>query len=197
MAAAGLGTVAAWLSRAGSMERDTRPILVFLTPIIAAIFLLYSAMRYAPDDDAPEHRAAGVWLRRHFGGESDGGPARGVVVMSRKPWVAYYAQGLIAELPDSSIEDVMDRARRKNAEILVIDERFVAKYRRQLAPLLDPTVAPLPLHVLYRTEQPRRILLYDLRGLRGQDMRSSDSTGSGRSHAAADGATTGAGSAAK
>ncbi len=161
MSAAGLGIAVAWLSRVRSPHRDPRQVLLFLTFLVAALYLVYSGIRSAPIDDAPEHRTAGAWLRDHFEGGAGGGPTRRMVVMSRKPWVAYYAHGLMAELPDGPIEDVLDHARRKNVDFLVIDERFVSTNRPQLIPLLDPSHAPA-LAVLLRIERPRPIVIYDL-----------------------------------
>ena len=92
-------------------------------------------------------------------------PAR-PVVMSRKTWVAFYSDGLIAELPEGGIDTVLARARRKHADVLVVDERWAVPNRPELAPLLDPRHAPAGVPVLLRIDRPRRLVLYDLRGIR-------------------------------
>ena len=86
--------------------------------------------------------------------------------MSRKTWVAFYAGGFIAELPEGGIDSVLSRARRKRADVLVVDERWAVPNRPELAPLLDPARAPASLRVLKIITTPRRLVLYDLRSVR-------------------------------
>src|SRR5204863_1041923 len=111
------------------------------------------AMVHPLMESAPEHRAAGVWLRAAWrraaaatpepaGGTAEaasGAAARGPdrsrpIVMSRKTWVAFYAGGLIAELPEGGIDSVIARARRIHADVLVVDERWAVPNRPALAP---------------------------------------------------------------
>lgn len=80
--------------------------------------------------------------------------------------MAFYAGGIIAELPEGGIDSVLARARRKRADVLVVDERWAASNRPEIAFLLDPARAPLPLRVLRVIETPRRLVLYDVRGVR-------------------------------
>jgi hypothetical protein len=80
--------------------------------------------------------------------------------MSRKPWVAFYAGGLIAELPDAAPDSLAARARATGATVLVADERSAAESRPRLLPLLDPGASPWP--VLWRSGGPRRLVLYDV-----------------------------------
>ena len=135
-------------------------------------------------DDAPEHREAGRWLRAAWPGLAGDAaspsnppavsssapyarmPAARPVVMSRKTWVAFYSGGIIAELPEGGLDSVLSRARRKRADVLVVDERWAAPNRPELAPLLDPALAPPSLRVLKVIDTPRRLVLYDLRAAR-------------------------------
>ena len=86
--------------------------------------------------------------------------------MSRKPWVAFYAGGLVAELPEGGLDSVLARVRRKRADVLVVDERWGVPTRPELAPLLDPGNAPAGFAVLRRIDSPERLVLYDVRDVR-------------------------------
>ena len=130
--------------------------------------LAYLALGTRPIDDAPEHRAAGLWLARHgtitaAAPAAAGAPYR-PIVMSRKPWVAFYAGGLHAELPEGYLAQVLARARDRGVQVLVVDARWAATQRPALAPLLDPARAPAALSLLYRAGGPYPIVLYGLPG---------------------------------
>ena len=88
--------------------------------------------------------------------------------MSRKPWVAFYAGGLVAELPAGDVEDVLARARTRRADVLVVDARWAVPQRPALAPLLDPAQAPPGLECIYRAGGRNPVVLYDVRGLRSR-----------------------------
>jgi 4-amino-4-deoxy-L-arabinose transferase-like glycosyltransferase len=125
--------------------------------------LLYLALRVRPIDDAPEHRAAGLWLAGHRA-RARAGSAPGPIVLSRKPWVAFYAGGLVAELPEGELERILDRARSRGGDALVVDARWAAVHRPALAPLLDPARAPATLRPLYRVGGPWPLVLYGFEG---------------------------------
>jgi len=136
-----------------------------LATAAAAAGFLYSAIHGLSIDRAPEHRKAGEWLGRHWAQSHEPpGKHERPIVVSRKPWVAFYSGGLIAELPEGSVDDVLERARRKNADVLVVDERWIVTNRPALAPLLDPANAPARLQLLYRDKEPPPIVLYEVRG---------------------------------
>ena len=165
----GLETARTWLEQRG-VAQATAVARAGLAGLVL-FGLLYSILRVGPLDDAPEHRAAGQWLANHWQKISAAHPPQGSnhgrpVVMSRKPWVAFYSGGLIAELPGGSLAEVLNRAREKQADVLVIDERWIRATRRELLPLLDPAQAPPRLAVLHPIDSPRRIILYDLRAVR-------------------------------
>ena len=130
----------------------------------------YFAVRGRGIDDAPEHREAGDWLGERWVALRAVSPTHTEdhvrpIVMSRKPWVAYYAEGLILELPDGTLDEILERARVRHADILAVDERWAAAQRPALVPLLDPSHAPAPLRALRTIESPRGLVLYDVRGL--------------------------------
>lgn len=158
---AGIERVAAWMA-----PPERRAMLGgVLAGALALAGLIYTVV-HPLMDEAPEHRAAGIWLRGAWPNLTHDGSSLRPVVMSRKTWVAFYAGGIIAELPEGGIDSVLARARRKRADVLVVDERWAASNRPELAFLLDPARAPLPLRVLRVIETPRRLVLYDLRGVR-------------------------------
>ncbi len=157
---AGIERVAAWFAPVAR-----RGLVAGALALALAFAGLVYTMVHPLMDEAPEHREAGRWLRAAWPGLATEATAR-PVVMSRKTWVAFYAGGIIAELPEGGIDSVLSRARRKRADVLVVDERWAAPNRPELAPLLDPARAPASLRVLHIITSPRRLVLYDLRGAR-------------------------------
>jgi Dolichyl-phosphate-mannose-protein mannosyltransferase len=141
--------------------------------LLCAYGLAYASFRPLMDS-APEHRAAGEWLRAEWPSLESGvpedsvaaAPVRRPVVMSRKTWVAHYAGGLIAELPDGGLDSLRARIARKQADVLVVDERWAVASRPWLAPLLDPAKAPSGARLLWRTDSTQALVLYDVRDWR-------------------------------
>jgi hypothetical protein len=167
--ARGVETARAWLEGHRVVGASVMGRAVLMGAVLFGV--LYPFAGRASLDDAPEHRAAGEWLESHWKRiavfHPPGEPTHPrPVVMSRKPWVAFYSGGFIAELPEGGLATVLDRARRKQADVLVIDERWISTTRPELIPLLDPAQALPGLAVLYRIDAPQPIVLYDLRGLR-------------------------------
>jgi hypothetical protein len=128
---------------------------------LSASGMLY-ALAKASTDDAPEHRAAGAWLAAWSKGQGIARPT----VMSRKTWVAFYSGGRIAELPDGDLDFVRARIAEKEADVVIVDERWAVPNRKALAPLLDPGKAPpdfVPVHVI---TTPKKLVVYDIRAVR-------------------------------
>ncbi|HEY2956306.1 MAG TPA: glycosyltransferase family 39 protein [Candidatus Eisenbacteria bacterium] len=159
--AAGIERVESWLAGAPAGAARARRGVDAALALLAALSVAY-AWRNVGSERAPEHRRAGEWLRS--GWRADTAPAQRSagarpVVMSRKPWVAFYAGGLIAELPDAPPESLAALARRRGA-VLVADQRSAETSRPQLGSLLDPARAPAGLAVLHREDGPPPLVLY-------------------------------------
>jgi 4-amino-4-deoxy-L-arabinose transferase-like glycosyltransferase len=152
-AGSGLRAIDDWL---GSRVPRAVPALVAIACAggVAAAWL-------APREEAPEHRSAGEWLGRSWvveaGGASPsasvGARSRAVpgpIVMARKPWVAFYANGVIAELPDVPAESLLGIARAKGVRAIVADDRAAAADRPQLAAWVEGTADSAAPAALYR-----------------------------------------------
>jgi len=74
------------------------------------------------------HRNAGVWL--------SGVAEPGVVVMDRKPWIAFYANRGYRVTPDEPYEALVSAAVRDGVRYLVVDQKVSEVFRSQLEPLL-------------------------------------------------------------
>jgi 4-amino-4-deoxy-L-arabinose transferase-like glycosyltransferase len=138
--------------------------------VLLVLFLGYSmgyatwvAMQQRPE---MEHRAMGEWLRGEWAHRIADAQASPPVVVSRKPWVAFYSGGLIAQLPRSFPPDPAEWAPRLGPCLLVADERSARGDSPELLPLLDPRRAPAGWRVVHVIETPRRIVLYELGSLR-------------------------------
>ena len=119
-------------------------------------------------DSAPEHRRAGEWLRRNAGAldaAATSTPALGqrLVVMSRKPWVAFYSGALVAELPDATPDSLFFLARARRAAVLVADERSTRTDRPQLRSLLFASSVPRDVEVLHAEAGPPSLVLYRMK----------------------------------
>ncbi len=97
----------------------------WLVPVTCAALLLYAGSRADRRSGAPEARAAGEWLRSSAPAALARGRAAGASprVMAREPWVAYYAEGLMVELPGGPLDSILARARARQAAGLVVGER--------------------------------------------------------------------------
>jgi len=169
ISARGMSSIETWFTQRVRPQARASWISYGICAVLMLAGISYS-LHHGSIDDAPEHRAAGEWLAAAWRAQAPADDSRPVhgrpIVMSRKPWVAFYANGLLAELPDGPVEEVLARVRSKQCDILVIDERWIAATRPQLIFLLDPAKAPAGLHVLYERSVPRRIILYDVRAMR-------------------------------
>jgi 4-amino-4-deoxy-L-arabinose transferase-like glycosyltransferase len=91
-------------------------------------------------DESPEHVAAGKWLHEQGLG--------GFPVLSRKPFVSFYADASWEIVPVANYERTIAFARSRQVRFVVIDERLVGKLRPDLTFLLDPSNAPSDLKLL-------------------------------------------------
>lgn len=116
-----------------------------------------------------EHREAGLWLARHTPSRAADGarPASGLerpTVVSRKPWVAYYAGALIKPLPEASLDRFVEEAQRNGGDYLVADDRSARGGRPVLGAFLDPRRAPAGWVAVHVVRQPSTLVLYALPG---------------------------------
>jgi hypothetical protein len=160
--AAGIERAESWLARRAGAARARRGVNAALA-VLVTLAVVYTFTKGAGFDQAPEHRLAGEWLRGNPGAGASGqnatmGDGR-PIVMSRKPWVAFYSGGLIATLPDTSPDSVVVLARARGA-VLVADERSARSDRPRLERQLDPARAPAGLAVAHREPGPPSLVLY-------------------------------------
>jgi hypothetical protein len=161
--ALGIERAESWLARRSSGARARRTAEVAL----ALLVVLAIAYAFGPGsgfEHAPEARRAGEWLRRAESPAAQGSAVRPVaprpIVMARKPWVAFYAGGLIATLPDLPPDSLVALARARHADVLVADERSASADRPRLAPLVDGAARPAGLVAIHREIGPPPLVLY-------------------------------------
>jgi 4-amino-4-deoxy-L-arabinose transferase-like glycosyltransferase len=84
----------------------------------------------------PGQKSVGLWLGAQVG--------RDAVVMSRYPSIAFYADTVWRPTPNASVEQMLEYARFKQVDYLVLDESETEQMRPQYRALLDgPLPAPL------------------------------------------------------
>jgi 4-amino-4-deoxy-L-arabinose transferase-like glycosyltransferase len=162
-----LGLVLAAAGLEGLLARGPAGAARWVLAAACAASLGYAVTAGRASDTAPEQRAAGDWLRAAWPrlAAADGAPHARPRVLARKPWVAYYGDGLMAELPEGSLDSVLARARARGADVLVADERSARSDRPALAALLEPGAEPDGLVPLWMDPGPPRVVLYDARPL--------------------------------
>jgi hypothetical protein len=109
-------------------------------------------------DRAPELRRAGKWLEG-LTGAGDSATRPPLVVMGRKPWVAFYSGSRIADLHDAPADSILTDAAGTGADVIVADAASTRGDRRQLEPWLDSARAPVGWRVLARWDDPVVVLL--------------------------------------
>jgi hypothetical protein len=103
-----------------------------------------------------EHKAAGEWLRH----QDPSHP----LVMNRKSYVGFYADGDTVITPYADYKDLLVYARAKHVEYLVVDDRYTLPVRPGLRFLLDGAGTPGELERIYETKEPAgaRIAIFRL-----------------------------------
>lgn len=147
----------AWVAEQTRGPSRSHAVAVALVVLLAVRYApqLAIPLRYTPEFDLVEHRAAGLWIRDRFGPNA--------TVMSRAPEIAYYARAHWVRLPHADIADVIEAARRAHVSHLVIDELLTRRHRPQLLPLLaDPS--PHGLTLLHQSDQfpHRRVRIFSV-----------------------------------
>jgi dolichyl-phosphate-mannose-protein mannosyltransferase len=163
--AAGIDRIEHRLARApGGGIRTHRAIQAALA-VLLVLSVAYTFGKGAGFDSAPEHRRAGEWLRREagalaLGAQHPSGAGGRPVVMSRKPWVAFYSGGLIAALPNSPADSLNLLAQVSGSDVLVADERSARKDRPRLEPFLNARGVPQGFARIYGDPGPPALVLY-------------------------------------
>jgi 4-amino-4-deoxy-L-arabinose transferase-like glycosyltransferase len=149
-----------WLSK-GTIELNKKWKFKYLIIPFIILFCIAGTIgiikdpNYGYENNAIEHKQAGLWLKEN---------SQEPIVISRKPFVAFYASGLHIPLPYASYEDTINYAKYKKVDYLVIDERYISKTRPQLTFLLNEENTPTDLELVYKNEEfKNKILLYKLK----------------------------------
>lgn len=145
------GGMAWFLSRAGKK-------IGYAAMALLSISLLAN-IRYAPDPDAKWvdiQRDVGHWIAKYSTG-------RQIKVMTREPYIAYFAGGERIAVPNEPIDAVLDYARKVNVDFIIVDSVLVRSYQPQFEPLLNPANAPSDFKpvVSWSREQDRIIYVYE------------------------------------
>jgi 4-amino-4-deoxy-L-arabinose transferase-like glycosyltransferase len=102
-----------------------------------------------------EYRAAGEWMAQNLP------PA--AMILARKPEIAYYAKRLMHPIPNEELPAIVQYARRKDIDYLVVDEYFIAT-RPQLRFLLEEESFPPDLLFLHeeKAENGRKLRVFQI-----------------------------------
>jgi hypothetical protein len=104
--------------------------------------LYLPGLYFAPlwkDTPPSRHQIFGVWIRDHL--------PHPLAIMARKPYVPYYADAVWFMTP-TTIDGVLELARTKHVEYLILDRGTDPGLRPELAFLLDPDRAPNSLQLV-------------------------------------------------
>jgi len=157
-AANGINELQSWLTENLDLKKLDcfKQVLLFKNIVVVIIILSLLPMMIIPmshQDYPVEHKEAGLWMKEHAPQDS--------VIMSRKPWVAFYAERIGIPLPYANYSQMLYYARCHNVSHVVIDERLISELRPELAFLLDETKAPEnDLKLIYKNDSRHRILIY-------------------------------------
>lgn len=161
----GMIAIAAASGRLRIRSAHRRLIGFSLLLAIVAFNLLYTFWRSLPSDADLEHRKTGQWLLQetaHRGVEIRDKNRDRHVVLSGRPWVAYYSGGLNGEFVRAPLPEFVEYTERRRAEFVVADERTAAENHKTMGLLLDPDNAPKSFKPIHQRERPNRIVLYQL-----------------------------------
>jgi hypothetical protein len=116
---------------------------------LSVLMCLPGSLRYhlANTGQEIEHKRMGNWIQENF-------PRQERQIVTRKPMVAFYADGKSIGLPVGSMEDFRQRALEGKAKFFAMDSRTTGKVYPQFAHLLHPDHAPDWLEFLHREEAP-------------------------------------------
>ncbi len=128
--------------------------------LLIIVFVLFSLVgnvlanqlvdhRFEKLDPPVEQKVAGEWLKDHY-------PA--ARVMERKPWVSFYSGGTFVNFPYASYSDLVEYACMQKVDVMVVDERYTAVVRPQVAFLLEQ--GEKELEKIYESSSGKKLVLY-------------------------------------
>lgn len=142
--------------RAPRLGKHVRKYSRLVTPLVILVVVLSMLPALVDFTKAKaQPRQVANWIKEH----SDSPP----VVMASGPWVAFEAGGKHLYLPDEEYAVVIDYARRKNVQYIVVEENEIGKTSR-LRFLLDEQRTPPELNLVfkYRQEREPKVFVYEL-----------------------------------
>jgi 4-amino-4-deoxy-L-arabinose transferase-like glycosyltransferase len=126
--------------------------------LIIVFVSLITTIRYGSDPDSAWvdiQRRAAIWIKENSSGTFS--------VMTREPYVAFFAGGDLVGIPAEPLPKVLEYARRFHARFLVVDSLLTDLYYPNLTLLLDPKDAPTDMKLRHvEQDGDRKILVYGL-----------------------------------
>jgi len=163
LSGAGAWELWSWANRGDRPETPANPffprLFVVVLLSLAVAFCLPGALRYRLGNQGQEveHRFMGEWIRENY-------PPEERVLLTRKPMIAYYADGESESLVLGSLEDLRIHALQSEAKFLVMDSRTTAAVYPQYAPLMESDHPPEWLTPVHSVEAPdgETMVLYEV-----------------------------------
>ncbi len=156
LAARGTERTAAWLGDHLNVKgKGVLLVVIFIVVSALSVETIRTGHRWI--QVMPNNRIAkemGLWIKENQSPRPS--------IMSRKPFISFYAEGNWILTPYARIEDILDFARFKGIDLLALDSRYVMIARPFLIPLLDFTKPHKGLQYVHNIYDPGRriIVLY-------------------------------------
>ncbi len=154
MAARGAEKTAVWL--ANRLRFTGRGVLLTVVSIVVLVLSVETTrigsrwIRVMPNNRMAKEM--GLWIRENQSPRPS--------IMSRKPFISFYAEGNWILTPYASIEEVLDFARLKRIDLLALDSRYVMIARPFLIPLMNFSMPHKGLRYIHHIYDPgKRIMV--------------------------------------
>ncbi len=126
---------------------------------LAVVVCLPGGLRYqlGSQGQEVEHKLMGEWIREHY-------PPEERSILTRKPMVAFYADGVSQSLVLGGLDDLRLHAVQSKSKFLAIDSRTTAKVYPQYSSLIESGDAPNWLSFVHEVVAPdgERLILYEV-----------------------------------
>ena len=146
------------LDQSRTLLFKNRSLIRALLVAIVLLFLLPSMtypIRGHKLDQPLEQKHAAMWIRDHSR------PAP--LIMSAGPWAAFYSGGKHLYLPDEEYSVVIEYAKRKKVDYIIIDERWVPQQTPRLKFLLNEESQHPELKLVHKDETSNyKLLIFEL-----------------------------------